>query len=474
MHKLSLYLTSFLLMVSAGSAKADVIKLTTNKAVGAELTLALNPGVQAQLVWGNGDTETFVADGQPQKITVKSESLEVQTGVEHSIKRFYAPANGLLTLDVTGAPFLRKLFCPNNEISVLDLSKNTVLTDLDVQGNVLTALDLRNCRNLVHLNCAQNQLESVSYTATNSPMEVFVCSENNLSGVGTVTSLHKLQALWVNKNKLKTLSTYYASDIETVNASSNELTTLTFGGLKSKLTNLWLENNQLKKLDFSKGTPALECVSLDHNQLTEVKWAEDNGDALKYVYCNDNQLYFNSFPKAGVSGGTVVLGPQRPFVLSGNLSINEDVDFSGFLTDNYGTKLSTTFSFYDANGGKLTKKKDTGDYYNTNAGVYTFYKPYAGVTAQVTSARFRGVTLTSQPFDVYDPTGIEEVVDDATGFSVSASRGVLSVMTSKACVLKIYDTMGRCVISENVSAGEYSYALASGIYVVNGQKYLVP
>ncbi len=474
MRKLSLYLTASLLMVSAGSVKADVIKLTTGKAVGEELTLGLNVKTQAQLVWGNGDTEDFLFNGQPQKVTVKSGTLEIQTGDEYPITRFYAPANAITTLDVTGAPSLLKLFCPSNEISELNLSQNTALTDLDVQGNALTALDLKKNTKLAYLNCAQNQLSTLSYTASGSKLEVFVCSENNLKSVGTVTSLNSLQTLWANQNQLTTISVSSLSKLEKVNASSNALASFIFGSKKSKLTDLWLENNNLKKLDFSKGVPALECLSVDHNQLIEVKWDSAYGEKMKYAYMNDNELYFKHFPRIGTSKVNAIYAPQRPFYFTNDLPIGEEHDFSSFLENFYGTKLSATLKFYNGEGLLLTRKKETGDYYNTNTGIYTFYKQNLGVTISATSRYFRAITLTSQPFNVYDPTGIDDVQTDDNGFSVSASRGSLTIVTSKPCALNVYDTTGRCVVRENISVGDHAYSLPAGIYIVNGQKYLVP
>ncbi len=463
-------MTSFLLMASAGSVQADVISLTTSKAAGEKMTIALNPG-HATFTWGNGTTETVSFNGQPTEVAVKDAALTITT--ELPLTRFYAPANGINTLNVTGATNLLKLFCPNNAIAEIDLSKNKALTALDLQSNSLTTLNIRSNTALEHINCAQNDITTLTYynTSSNSPIRILICSDNQIQTLGNSNALYDLQALWANGNNITTnVSVNSATDLRTINVSSNQLPSLIIGSNKKKLTDVWAENNQLKTFNLSSSTPALSCISLANNQLTDIKWNEDCKNSLRYVYLNGNQLYFTSFPQI-TSAATTVLAPQDPFLFLESADIDKELDMEAFTKNSAGDNLRATFKVFDSEGNQLKKSK-TGDYYNTSAGLFTFYKAKKGIYVTATTGSYKGVTLTSQPFDVNDPTGINDAVT-ADGINISVSNGYLSVETSAAYALKVYDVQGRCIISENISAGDHAYALAPGLYIVNGKKYLV-
>ncbi len=469
MRKLSLIMTTCLLTFTAGQVNADVITLKTTKPAGTELKLALNLGAKAELAWSNGEKTSLVASGQPQALTVKAEGLTITT--ENALTVFYMPSAGLSTLDVSGAPALQKLFCQDNALAELELEANTALKDIDCQGNKLAKLNLSKNTALEFVNCAQNELTSLSCNA-NSPIKVLVCSENQLATLPNVTKFTQAETLWANQNALTSLTLTSLKQLRTLNVSSNKLTTLTFAVMKN-ITDIWAENNKLTTLTMQHRTPALRVLSLDNNNLSRVTLDATSEETLERFYGHGNFLFFNSFPTtSGLE--EAVLVPQRPFKFPDKLGHNLEFNQSSYVvaTNGYGDKIAITQKFYTPDGTELKNAKETGDYYIRDDNYITFYKMFDEVTMKVTSKRFRNVELESESFQVTDPAGIHRV--SADGLSLSVSKGSLGVTAEQPVALSVYDTAGRRVVGQQLGAGTYSYPLASGIYVVNGQKVLVP
>ncbi len=461
-------MTTALLLCPASRATADVIELKTEKAGGSELTLALNANVTAQLSWSNGETESVTFTGFPQTITAKAASLTITS--ESSITRFYAPSDGLVSLNVGQAPALTELFCPDNALTTLDLTANSAIEEIDCQGNAITDLTLKNSRNIKVLNCAQNKLESLSYP-TGTSMKMLICADNKLSTFSYQTSLKALQTLWAQHNAFTTLNIRNSGDLRTLCLSSNALTSLTLGAMPG-LTDVWVDNNALEKLDLSAGSPRLRILSADHNNLSLISWDADCAPTLTKFYGHNNALFFNSFPTPR-TGLTATYDDQQPFKFSDDVNINEEVSYDKLFDNGFGLSLSYTMALKNGEGETLQAGKNK-DYYRRLGSNFTYYTAQKDVTATITCNRYR-MTLTSRPYNVTDPaTGIHDATADTTGPEITTSKGMLAVKSGTSGILRVHDIAGRTIINTAVNAGNHSWPLPSGTYIVNGKKVLVP
>lgn len=469
MHKTSL-LAAALLLLTAGSASADVVGLKTNLAAGAEMTLALNADLSATLTWSNGDSETVTFDGTPKTYTVKSDSLTI-TSVSGNITRLYAPADGIVSINTTGATALTKLFLPGNALTALNLSKNTALTDLDVQGNTISDLNISSCRKIVNLNVAGNKLDAISY-ATVTPMKTLVVADNNIDTLRYQASMANLEALICQNNHLRTLNLKNTKSLRRLVASGNDITSVT-AGVMNKLTDLWLDNNALTTLDISAGTGVLQAVAVDNNKLTDITWDDACAGTLAIFYGHNNGLFFNSFPSR-TSKMTAVFAPQEPYYYTDKVNIEESkADLVTLLTTNgFGKKGTRTYVLTNAAGDTLKRGKDA-DYYNLTSG-WTFYTAQKGLTIHVASSAYPGVQLALQPFDVVDPTGISAPVTTGEALTVSTAAGTLTVTATAATHVSVVGIDGRTAVSENISAGTHTWSLPAGLYIVGGHKVVVP
>ena len=97
----------------------------------------------------------------------------------------------------------------------------------------------------------------------------------------------------------------------------------------------------------------------------------------------------------------------------------------------------------DANGETLESNTD----YTYRSGQLTFLKAHPGVVISAESRYYPDITLTTEPFNVIDPTGISVIENENT---IDTGR--------------IYDIQGRQTLG---------LPSQKGIYIVNGKKIVI-
>ena len=145
-------------------------------------------------------------------------------------------AEQLQSLDVTNLTELTKLELSGaKDLTTIDLSKNTKLETLDIRGTKLSSLDL-------------SQHAAMKYTWV---------YENQLS---TIKLSPSTLSLWVYGNKLTSLDVSRATNLYSIDATGNGLTTLTLATDKTKYHELKLSSNGLTTINLQNAT---ELVRLD-------------------------------------------------------------------------------------------------------------------------------------------------------------------------------------------------------------------
>lgn len=140
---------------------ADSFTLTTEKAKGEVLTMALNTGVHATLTW-DGDEATrkeVYFTGDFLEIPVLGEKLQVNS--EETITQLYCSENKLTSLNVTNLKNLTTLVCSDNLLNSISLTLNVLLKELYCQRNQISTLSLSKNDGLLRLNASQNPLKTL-------------------------------------------------------------------------------------------------------------------------------------------------------------------------------------------------------------------------------------------------------------------------------------------------------------------------
>ncbi|MCR5132109.1 MAG: hypothetical protein K6C10_11700 [Prevotella sp.] len=435
-----------LLLTSALSASAGSVTMKTGRDVGSTISIAVNAGIPLTLKWGDGTVEEVNSTGVPQEFTVKSASLTLSS--DKDITSLYVAENELSELNVTGiATTLRRLFCADNNLTALNLSSCTELVSLDCQGNKLTALNLVSTQ-LVDLNEADNRLAATGLRGGTSLTSI-ICANNRLTALNYVGNQTGLEKLFFQGNKVSSTTLSRCEELTDVLGFDNSITTFNAAAL-SNLENLWIGNNRLTSLTLSEDV-ALVCLCAPGNKLAELTIPTSSKNSLKFVDLSENYLFFNSFPTIYKSGSQTysvegAVSPQNPYHLFDDMNINERSEqLTNILGRNtWSAPLSLTLTFKNGAGEELVSGTD----YTYSGYRITFLKPHTGVVITATSPHYPDVELSTEPIDVFDPTGIEQVETSSTSLENAT----------------IYDIQGRSLGNRQPQ---------KGIYIVNGKKVVI-
>ena len=465
MNKKSL-LVALCTALLATTAQADEVTLRTNKATGQSLTIALNAGVQAQLAWDGGSTSAVSFIGEEQTIPVEGAALTITSS--QPITMLYAPDNGLTEINLTDATSLMQLTVTGNALTALDLSGVPVLEELNCADNQLTALTLNDCPNLVSLDCANNQLATL-LTTKNTALQILNCADNKLSALGV--SSKDIKAVWCQNNQLTKIVFGTGADPQQLVAFNNQLTTLNLTG-KANLEELWLDNNALTTLDIA--SSSVRTLSASNNELTSITHNADDKKSMQDFYVDGNQLapcYFvkvyNPTTKLDLMNWCVA--PQRPFQLSENINMGDVVDATSLVRLNaWGQPAGFSLSWENDAHEPLVKGTD----YTLSSYKTTFKTEQWKIRLVATSTQYPDLTINSNWFRVFDPTGVESVQTN-DGTSIQSRDGQIVVTTAQAQPLHIYHVSGKLVVKEQISAGTHAWSLPAGIYIIEGKRVLV-
>lgn len=449
MKKIYLLLLCLAMLAPTQDAQASTVTLKTDKAVGETLSVALNGDLLVTLTWEDGTTEEYRSNGKLRDFTIKSPSLTIST--DKDITALYVCEDGLTALDITGAATsLQRLFCSDNSLTQLDLSKCTSLTDLDCQDNQLTSLNIVSL-NMTYINITGNQLVSTGLKSNGTGNIVsLVCAGNKMSTISYLSSMTNLRTLLCQNNQLTSLPTSKCKELSNLVASSNNLTALNLPPL-TNLLKLYIDNNRFETLDFTNNT-LIEIISMEDNNLKELTWAKKTSgvyDNISYVNLANNALFFNSLPTIyNYSSHEYTMNynilPQRPYHLLDIANINETYSLRDkFITNGWASGVNASLEMTDAKGETLVANTD----YTYKSGQLTFLKEHQGVTISATSRYYPDITLTTEPFNVIDPTGIAVIEE-----GIQETEGI------------VYDLQGRKV--SNLQSQK-------GIYIVNGKKIVI-
>ncbi len=448
--------------------KADVVELTTSLAQGETLELALNADLAAQITWGNGDTQELTCNGKLQSLTVKDAKLTI-TSTTGKITSLYVQGNKLTAMSLSNAPYLERVMAANNNLTSLNVSKLTALKTLDVQGNEFTSLDLSTNTALEELNAADNQISASNLKLSSSarPTQVVV-SNNALTALPSAAILTKAQTVWAKNNALTRAAVNYSADLRSIDVAQNKVTDITFSPRAYSLRELVADNNAISKIDLS-ASEKLAYVSAENNKLNTITWNEKASGSCDYAYLASNALFLNSMPTVNYLEDCT-LAPQSDYELSfTQVDLNKAIDLSDLIRVNGWSDDIGSVKFVDKEGTTLAVRRD----YKNSSQVITFLKDHASVHIEGTVPN-TDLTLRTTVFNVGTTIDAVNQITSNEALSVKAAKGTLVAEASKAAHLVVTNAAGQVIVNESISAGSHSFALPTGVYVVNGKKVLVP
>ena len=194
-------------------------------------------------------------------------------------------ANGLLKTN--GTTELRILFCSNNNLKDLDVSGFGNLEVLNCSNNSIGDLDISNNLKLKEIYCNSNKLKNLTTAiVNNTSLKKIYCDNNQLSSLLIDNNYTSLTDLSCTSNKLTQIDLASNTFLETLNFSSNDMSSV---GLttNTNLLSLLCSQNQLTQLSLAANT-LLETINCNNNQINDL--TVNTIINLKYLYSNTNQL----------------------------------------------------------------------------------------------------------------------------------------------------------------------------------------
>lgn len=454
-------ITAFLLLCTS-PVLADGFSATTEKPVGESLTLALNAGVRARIVWDDSEDkfQDLFFTGDFMELPVLGKKMEVQT--EQPVTQLFCAGNRLSQLRVSGLKNLETLVCCDNQLAMLSLQENTCLKEVLCQRNQLGALTLRS-EGLERLDVAQNPLHALNLVKAPALSYVNI-SQTGLSRFDTSVA-PGLKTLVAYEGRLSALD--LPESVQVVCAPRHNLSALDLSRHGS-LRLLWVSDNKLKELDL-KQAGQIEDLMAERNELEQISFSFNARNALRYFYVAENALAYNSFPTPS-EDCTLSLQPQRPLDLKEALQVGETLQLNSFLSRNaWGSGVSAEVIWKDQECQSLL---DPACYENPKGYSFIFKEPVGNIYAEATSSLYPGFVLRMEGIMVEASTGLNEV-QQSENWTVTGGNQELTMECTRPARFLVCRPDGSIVFSREVQKGRYCLKLPQGLYIVNSKKVLV-
>lgn len=456
------------------------ISLTTSKPVGTAISISVNRIIDGfSIDWGDGVPVSYEKSQDfLRTVTAATKGSQIKVSTTGNLTTFICEGAGITELDLKNAKQLRSLYVANNELETLSFSGLSEMVDIDISGNRLTKLTIpeSTLKLLQNLNISNNEIERYNnykrFRYGRASLEHLNISGNKfetlLTGVNT-----NLETLIAGENLLTTIDVSSNPELSVFTCNDNAITELVLdetAGLP-KLKQFNCDNNTISSLNLSKSTKLLD-LSCANNGMTEIKLP---AVTLSSMNCGDNALTFASLPISSrkPQEGFFIYKPQSgiDLVSLGLLRQNEETggyymeqcpSYADRNNDEY--KLSLASYRYDSNGSatvnidwyhmeagepikmvRATAGQPSNDFTNSS-GVYTFLKPFTEVYAELTHSSYPDLFIQTTHFAI----GKEN------------ATSIQSIEATSAVNHRVYDLQGRRVMQPR-----------NGMYIIDGKKVYV-
>lgn len=516
MKKMS-YLSSALLagMFLFGSlatqAQERTVTFMTTKTVGSEIAFTVNRTSGGVTVdWGDGNAQTYKAatGAEANEIsgTVKGRTITVKG--DDAWTTLIAPACGIDIIDISAAKGIQTLYLQNNELATINLKGQEALTDLNLANNGLSSIEYtlaakpeNDIKNIETINLSNNNL-SGQFVVRVSTLRDIDISNNNFSAVYVSSNL-SLDYLNIAHNNVKALSLARNTALTTLVCNDNALTTLTLPTGITTLRQIICDNNSIASALKLDACTSLTDVSVSNNAISTL-YMPTSKKAYTLNVAN-NKLTFGVLPKNTLKPNHLAFTPQAPVDISGytNVLTKDGVPYVALATwatrrdalldvgdlRNIAVTTSSTGTLEGAitwyaieeNGDttELVQGKSeaaSNDFFVTS-GKYSFFKSHAKAFARIVGNKsYKNDNIAIQTTNIAIGedvvSAIGRVSTDASGLTVTATAGTLTLSATAPTAAKVVATDGRTVWSGTVS-GTTSLSFPAGLYIVNGHKVVL-
>ena len=172
---------------------------------------------------------------------------------------------------------------PIEDISGIEFFIN--LKSLNCWNTLISTLNISALKELNYLDCSSNLIKTLDVSALNK-METLVCGQGVLTSVN-LTGLNKLHHLYVYRNLLEDLNLSGLVSLKYIDCGYNRLTKLDLSGI-TKLEDLICNDNKITNFTNLADCPEITRMWVQQNELTSIDFSKCS--KLKDLWADDNKL----------------------------------------------------------------------------------------------------------------------------------------------------------------------------------------
>ncbi|MCH2042952.1 MAG: leucine-rich repeat domain-containing protein [Saprospiraceae bacterium] len=168
---------------------------------------------------------------------------------------------------------------------------------LDLSGQDLKEIpkSITKLKNLEYLDISNNQLKEIPFFLTDLKKLTFLdCSHNQITDADIVPSqLKKLKGLSLSHNQLTKITANFPN-VENLYLENNQITKIELLHFCKNLKSLKLSDNQLSFIDIPDGESLenLNLLNISNNEFDKIPFFVNNSEKLTSLYASGNKLKF--------------------------------------------------------------------------------------------------------------------------------------------------------------------------------------
>lgn len=354
----------------------------------------------------------------------------------------------------------------NADVKVYSYDDQDGISVFTLSDVPLSKIDLSSMTDVHSINISNAGLSTDQIILPSHNLESLNLSGNQIKGLD-ISKYTNLKSLTLSECGLTEFDASPYKSLENLVLDGNKFKTVTLNN--PKLWNTFINGCELEEIDLS-NVPNMTQLYLFNNNLTHLDVSMLQN--LKVLHISSNKFTLTTLPRVLSTYVDYVYSNQALYPVT--VEDGCRIDLSSQLM--VGTNRTNYRWFRDRNVGYLEDGTIAGDElkegeeYTANDGVFTFSVGVKDAVCVMTNIAFPNLVFLSNPTDIKG-SGVEEVIDGTTLFSVASADGMIGVIGAEGTVA-LYTLDGQLVNKVEAKNGISRFdGLASGIYIVTNGKH---
>lgn len=209
-----------------------------------------------------------------------------------NLQDFRIAQNPLKSIKLQGCDNLKKLHAKHTQLTEVDLSGLAKLEWAELNNCNISKITLKGNESLATLELSSNKLSEIDLTGCAASLEELQLNRNQFTKIH-LKDLSNIMMVNLRENKITEFSMEGCEWLAALVLSDNLLTSIDVSNAKEGLSELYVDGNQLTKLDLS-GFTELTWIGASKNQISEVNF--EGCTSLQHLDLSSNAISALTLP----------------------------------------------------------------------------------------------------------------------------------------------------------------------------------